>query len=135
MLSTRLKDICNQYGVFIMSATQLNGDYQQSETPDQNLLRGAKAIADKIDFGAILLNVKDDDLVKLDKVLATNVFERPTIKISIYKNRRGRYKGVYLWAKADLGCCRVKPMFCTTYDYELVSIDDIKITLEEESAF
>lgn len=25
MLSTRLKDICNQYGVFIMSATQLNG--------------------------------------------------------------------------------------------------------------
>ena len=27
MLSTRLKDICNQHGVFIMSATQLNGDY------------------------------------------------------------------------------------------------------------
>ena len=27
MLSTKLKDICNQYGVFIMSATQLNGDY------------------------------------------------------------------------------------------------------------
>ena len=49
MLSTRLKDICNQYGVFIMSATQLNGSYQDSETPDQNLLRGAKAIADKID--------------------------------------------------------------------------------------
>ena len=47
MLSTRLKDICNQHGVFIMSATQLNGDYQDSKTPDQNLLRGAKAIADK----------------------------------------------------------------------------------------
>ena len=26
MLSTRLKDICNQYGIFIMSATQLNGE-------------------------------------------------------------------------------------------------------------
>ncbi len=25
MLSTRMKDICNQYGIFIMSATQLNG--------------------------------------------------------------------------------------------------------------
>lgn len=25
MLSNKLKDICNQYGVFIMSATQLNG--------------------------------------------------------------------------------------------------------------
>ena len=135
MLSTRLKDICNQYGVFIMSATQLNGDYQQAETPDQNLLRGAKAIADKIDYGAILLNVKDDDLVKLDKVLSTNVFDRPTIKMSVYKNRRGRYKGIYLWCKADLGCCRIKPMFCTTYDYEMIPIDDMKIVLEDESAF
>jgi replicative DNA helicase len=134
MLSIRLKDICNQYGIFIMSATQLNGDYQQSETPDQNLLRGAKSIADKIDYGSILLGVKDDDLVKLDKILATNVFERPTIKISVYKNRRGRYKGIYLWCKADLGCCRIQPMFCTTYDYEMVSIDDIKIVLEEDSA-
>ena len=135
MLSTRLKDICNQYGVFIMSATQLNGDYQDSKTPDQNLLRGAKAIADKIDYGAILLNVKDEDLVKLDKILSTNVFDRPSIKMSVYKNRRGRYKGIYLWCKADLGCCRIKPMFATTYDYEIIPIDDMKIVLEEESAF
>ena len=135
MLSTRLKDICNQYGIFIMSATQLNGSYQDAETPDQNLLRGAKAIADKIDTGMILLGVKEDDLVKLEPILSSNVFERPTIKLSIYKNRRGRYKGVYLWCKADLGCCRIKPMFCTTYDYEMVSIDDIRIKVEEESAF
>lgn len=27
MLSTRLKDLCNKYGIFIMSATQLNGQY------------------------------------------------------------------------------------------------------------
>ena len=135
MLSTKLKDICNQYGVFIMSATQLNGAYQDAETPDQNLLRGAKAIADKIDYGSILLPVKDDDLVALNDILQTNIFEIPTIKMSVYKNRRGRYKGVYLWCKADLGTCRVKPMFCTTYGYELVPIDDIKINFEEESAF
>ena len=74
-------------------------------------------------------------MVKLDKILCTNVFDRPTIKMSVYKNRRGRYKGIYLWCKADLGCCRIKPMFCTTYDYEMVQIDDIKIVLEEDSAF
>ena len=135
MLSTRLKDICNQYGVFIMSATQLNGDYQEAKTPDQNLLRGAKAIADKIDYGSILLAVKDDDLVALENILSSNIFEKPTIKMSIYKNRRGRYKGVILWCKADLGCCRIKPMFCTTYDYEMVSIDDVRIRVEDESAF
>jgi hypothetical protein len=55
--------------------------------------------------------------------------------MSIYKNRRGRYKGLYLWCKADLGCCRINPMFATTYDYELIPIDDMKIVLEEDSAF
>ena len=135
MLSTRLKDICNQYGVFIMSATQLNGSYVDADVPDQNLLRGAKAIADKIDYGAILLSVKDDDLVSLENILTSNAFAKPTIKMSIYKNRRGRYKGVILWCKADLGCCRITPMFCTTYDYEMISIDDVRIRIDEESAF
>lgn len=50
MLSNKLKDICNQYGIFIMSATQLSGDYEHAEIPDQNLLRGAKAIADWTSF-------------------------------------------------------------------------------------
>lgn len=135
MLSNKLKDICNQYGVFIMSATQLNASYVESETPDQNLLRGAKSIADKIDYGSILLAVKDDDLVALDNILSSNIFDKPTIKMSIYKNRRGRYKGVILWCKADLGTCRIKPMFCTTYNYEMVGIDDVRIRVDEESAF
>ena len=127
MLSNKIKDICNEYGVFIMSATQLNADYQTSETPDQNLLRGAKSIADKIDFGAIMLLVKDDDRKGLEKILSTGTFETPSIKISIYKNRRGRYKGIYLWCKADLGTCRIKPMFATGWDYELIPIDDTRI--------
>lgn len=91
----------------------------------------AKAIADKIDFGAILLSVTDEDLVALQKVLNAG-FAAPTIKMSIYKNRRGRYKGVYLWCQADLGTCRIKPMFCTTYSYELVPIDDVRITVEDD---
>lgn len=135
MLSIRLKDLCNQYGIFIESATQLNGNYVESETPDQNLLRGAKSIADKVDFGAILLNVKATDLEALSKILSANTFDNPTIKLSVYKNRRGRYKGIYLWCKADLGTCRVQPMFATTYDYELIQMEDIKISVEGDAAF
>lgn len=95
----------------------------------------AKSIADKIDMGSILLGVTDEDLISLENILCSNLFERPTIKLSIYKNRRGRYKGVYLWCKADLGTCRIQPMFCTGYDYEMINIDDIRITIEEPSAF
>ena len=127
MLSIRLKDLCNKYGIFIMSATQLNGTYVDSETPDQNLLRGAKAIADKVDYASIILPVGQDDIEKLSRILQNTNFEQPNLKISVYKNRRGRYKGIYLWCNADLGTCRIKPMFATTYNYELVQINNLKI--------
>ena len=135
MLSIRLKDLCNKYGVFIMSATQLNGSYVESETPDQNLLRGAKAIADKIDLGSIILPASQDDIDNLGTILANNAFQAPSLKISVYKNRRGRYKGVYLWCKADLGCCRIQPMFATTWNYEIIQIDNLKILTTEQSVY
>lgn len=135
ILSNKLKDICNTYGVFIESATQLNGDWKEAKTPDQNLLRGAKAIADKIDYGSILMNVTSEDIEALEPILSSNIFDKPVIKLSVYKNRRGKYKGIYLFCKADLGTCRIQPMFATTYDYELVNIDNIKIMVEEEGAF
>lgn len=133
MLSNKLKDLCNQYGIFIMSATQLNGDYVDAETPDQNLLRGAKAIADKIDYGALLLLSRERDYEALEPILSKSTFEKPIIKMSIYKNRRGRYKGIYLWCKADLGTCRIQPMFATGWDYELIQMDDVKIELKDEA--
>lgn len=132
MLSVKLKDICNQYGVFIMSATQLNGTYAESDTPDQNLLRGAKAIADKIDWGAVMLPVVQEDYEKLQKILKSTAFAKPNVKISVYKNRRGRYKGVYLWCKADLGICRIEPQFVTDYNYELQTVPEIKIITEQD---
>jgi replicative DNA helicase len=135
MLSRRLKDLANEYGVFILSGTQLNADWRDSETPDQNLLRGAKSIADSIDLGMHILPVVQKDLEGLETVLATNTFDKPNVKISVYKNRRGRYKGVYLWTKADYGTCRFRPMFATTWDYEILKIDDLKIITEEEGAF
>ena len=135
MLSRRLKDLANEYGVFILSGTQLNADWRDSETPDQNLLRGAKSIADSIDLGMHLLPVVQKDLEGLETILASNTFDKPNVKISVYKNRRGRYKGVYLWTKADYGTCRFRPMFATTWDYEIISIEDLKIITEEIGAF
>lgn len=132
MLSAKLKDLANQYGVFILSGTQLNADYKLSETPDQNLLRGAKSIADRIDVGMILLSVTDEDLVKLDPILTSNPnLLQPNLKLSIYKNRRGSYKGVYLWCAADLGTCRIHPQFCTTWSHQMVSIEDIKVVVDD----
>lgn len=80
----------------------------------------------------ILLPVNPEDLIKLQPILDYNKnFVEPNMKISIYKNRRGRYKGVYLWARADLGTCRIHPQFMTDWTHELKSIEDIKVIIDD----
>lgn len=135
MISNKLKDICNEQGVFILSGTQLSGDYHSSEMPDQTLLRGSKAIADKIDYGCHILPITQKDLQALENVVNSGMFKTPNLKLSIYKNRQNAFKGVYLWCDADLGTCRVNPMFLTDWNYQLKPIENIDIKVEEKSAF
>ena len=85
----------------------------------------------KTDIGMILLPDTQEDKKALQPVLDEGLFVMPTLKISIYKNRRGRYKGMYLWCTSDLGTCRVDPMFATDWSYELMKINDLKIMTED----
>lgn len=82
-----------------------------------------------------ILPVAPKDYESLETILSANTFDKPNAKISVYKNRRGRYKGVYLWCKSDLSTCRIKPMFATTWDYEILAIEDLKIITEDPGAF
>lgn len=133
LLSNKLKEIAVTYDVFVMSATQLNMDYKASDTPDQNLLRGAKAIGDKIDAGMIMLESTSEDIEKLRPFCEKNGIPVPNIKMSIYKNRQGQYKGIYLWMNADRGCARYEPIFVTRWDFSIVDMPNIKIKVKETS--
>jgi replicative DNA helicase len=53
MLSNTLKEVATTYQVFVQTATQLNGNWEKISTRNANLIRGSKAIADKIDIGII----------------------------------------------------------------------------------
>ena len=127
MIGVRLKDLATQYGIFILSSTQLNGDYVDSKTPDQNLLRGAKSLGDKVDGGSIMLLLTEDDKKAIQPICTKKGCAMPNLKISIYKNRRGRYNHLYLWCNADLGTCRIEPIFATHYDYTYIEMEDFKI--------
>ena len=131
MISVRLKDLATDNGIFILSSTQLNADYTRASVYDQNLLRGAKAIADKIDAGSIMLQLNQQDHDYLDELVKEKGFEPPNLKISIYKNRRGKYNHILLWCKANLGICRIEPLFATDYNYELIDIEELKISVYE----
>ncbi len=132
MMSVRLKDIARQYDVFILTSTQVNGEYTEEKVFDQNLLRGAKAIADKVDAGMIMLPVTEQDRESIKLFCDKNGFEMPTLKISIYKNRRGRYNHVFLWCNPDLGTCRINVQFVTSYLYEPIEMEDLIINVKSD---
>lgn len=129
LLSVKLKDICNEFGVFILSGTQLNADWKSSDIPDQNMLRGAKSIADKIDVGMIMLDVTPEDQEAIENIVKSSGCIMPNVKMSIYKNRRGSYNRCYLWMKADKGTCRFNTIFVTDYNYELLYVKDTEINV------
>ena len=86
-------------------------------------------------MGMIMLQVSQEDREALRDILSTGTFEEPIIKISVYKNRRGRWKDILLWCRAKRGICRIEPMFVTNYQYELIEMDDLKIKVKEKSVF
>ena len=135
LLSSKLKDIAVQYGVFMMSSTQLNGDFKTSDTPDQSLLRGSKAIADRIDAGMIMLDVTSDDIEKIKPFCDKNNVPIPNVKMSVYKIRQGRWKSVYLWMNAQKEYCRYNPVFVTDWRYGYIEMEDLKIKVQEASSF
>ena len=135
LLASKLKDIAVQYGVFVLSSTQLNADYQTSETPDQNLLRGSKAIADRIDWGGIMLETTKEDREKVEAFCKKNSLPIPNVKMSIYKNRANKWKGIYLWMSTQTGICRFETLFVTDWAYNIIEMPLLKISVEEDSAF
>lgn len=58
----------------------------------------------------------------------------PNMVHHIYKNRRGKFKSVKLWCSADLSTCRVKPLFLTDDNYNVIQIEDIEIIVENQPA-
>lgn len=127
LLSSRLKDICCKYDVHIFSSTQLNAAYKSEEIPDQNLLRGSKAVADRIDVGMILLDITEQDKQAIANLVTNSGYPMPNVKLSIYKNRRGAYTKCYLWMNADKSTCRYRGLFMTDYQYNPLPIADTKI--------
>lgn len=140
-LATALKNEANNRHIYIMSATQLNGshssdDYYVSKT--EGALRGAKAIADKIDTGFIIENVTSKDLKNLTELIedleVNPAHLTPNFATFIYKNRLGD-KGVIIWSRTDLSTLTTKPLFVTDYGYNRLDIPTTRIVLGEDNKF
>lgn len=134
MFSTALKELAKDLNIFIMTATQLSGDYEEKKgIRNQSFLRGAKSIADKADVGAISLKVSEKDLNMLSEITSRYGL-KPNQVTDIYKVRRGRYNDIRIWSNVDLGTCRKIDLFVTDSSFnEVENFKTIKFIFDDEN--
>ena len=146
-----LKNLAMKLDIFILTMTQLNGTYKDSQIKDETMLRGAKSLADRIDLGEISLRPTSAELECVKKLMH-NMYGVPIPNLvrHIYKVRRGKLTKIRLWQYADLSTGRTKDLFITDNYYNLIetevavaqiekvieehseSLDDIQITDDEQ---
>lgn len=130
---TELKTIAQQLGVFIFTASQLNGEAQNALYKDQNLLAGAKSLANKLDMGIISMEPTKAELKRLEPILRKSIgMPVPNMAHWVYKVRRGKLTRIIVWTKANLGTMSEEALFVTNYDFELIDVDFTKIEQIEE---
>lgn len=129
MFITRLKELCISLNIFIWTATQLSGEWKSAKEADQQLLRGAKAISDKVDNGAIMLPIRESDKPIIASHTAKGFELEPTHVIHIYKVRRGRFNNLRLYIHFDRATCRTTDCFATNNEGVIIDIDDTNVEL------
>lgn len=135
LLSTRLKDLANELGIFVASSTQLNRSWENEAKTgirNQNMIRGSTGIVDKIDAGYITVPVMEEELKALENIIQQYGLKKPTHVTDIYKLRRGRWKDIRVWSNVDLGTCRSEDLFATNALFNLVDIPILKFSYGEE---
>lgn len=122
LLTAGLKNsICNKYGVYVLTSTQLNRSYKTDEHPDATHIRGSMAVADKVDVGMITLKVGKAELEKVQTAIDTGFCSKvPTHCHHIYKNRGGTWTGIIVWVNMNLDNMQIHDCFVTTQDYDVI---------------
>lgn len=133
MLSNTLKEVATTYKVFVQTATQLNGNWEKTTVRNANLIRGSKAIADKIDIGVIGVRLDEEEMDKIKLVLDELKLKTPNIVMDIYKNRRGKLTSMKIFRYFDYGTCRAEDILITDSSYKICQ--DIGKLIYEKRAF
>lgn len=120
MLSNTLKEIAVEHQVFIMSSTQLNSEWQKQTIRNANMIRGSKAVVDKIDVGTISIKIDQEELQAVAEFTGSHSM-MPNMVTDVYKNRRGELTEIKIFRHFDYGTCRITDLFMTDSYYQLRS--------------
>ena len=124
----RLKALAEKCNILLISGSQLRPDAKESRYKDETTLQGAKGMAQKCDVGAIWSKPTPAEKKKIEKI-TKNMIGVPEVNLLtwVYKVRRGRLVSIIIHQNINLGTMRVRDLFVTDFDFELINVDFTKI--------
>lgn len=133
-----LVELSKEYGFHLSTSTQLNGDVVHAKKLDQNVLRGAKSMADKFTKACIMTRPTSEDMKIIEKVRpqvkGISSRKEPNMIWHIYKNRHSKFKGK-LYLHVDFDTMRMTDLFMTDDNDILLDVPErvLKVEKQEES--
>lgn len=132
LMASALKDIAENFGITIITSSQLNGSARMDKTPDANVLAGAKSMSNRMDVCCVMMDTSKDDLEDIAGFFGIE----PNVKLCLFKNRAGRWNRIILWLYAEKGVCRYKTIGVTDYHFNPIDIEEIlPETKQSQSVF
>lgn len=120
MFANTIKELAVAYNVFILTGTQLNSAWEGKYVRNQNMIRDAKSIADKVDIGMIGVRLAEDEYKCIETYVTSLNLPIPNYVTDIYKNRRGEITACKVFSIFDFGTCRRQDLLVTTQSFKLI---------------
>lgn len=138
-LASKLKDFAREFDIAVVSASQVNGNFSQTDVPDAGCVAGSRAMINKTDCSVAISSVKNKDKELLHSYFTKrNKFgwHEPNMVLSVFKARFSSYPAnLKIFVYADLGVCRIQDVGVTTWDKEpILELNgrQIQFALDEE---
>lgn len=142
IFASGLEELAREYNFHLRTSTQMNGNEADGSTQmlDQSLLRGAKAMADKMQYGIIMAKPSEKELGLIQPIVEDSQVKQfgghqiqPNLVYHIYKNRKSKYKGK-LWFYVDYDTMRQTELFMTDFSNNLIKVPKTDLlSLQEEN--
>ena len=134
LFGVEIKQLARKYDIFFYSATQGNDNIKDETKRDNSATRGAKSLSDKIDGHIITFQPTNTDIKKLKDILSSKFGgKEPNVGYSIFKNRGGKFKNVYLWCYIDLGNVREECLFVTDRNYNPINMEILNVVMNTDN--
>lgn len=133
-LSVELKNIANDFNVFLKAYTQISDNARRDWTiRDSGAIKGSKSLQMKADVAVVTMRPTEQELKLVEEACLRNCHTTPegklllpNVVINVYKLRGGNYPPLRIFARQNLGNMHFVDLFVTDWNYVQMDKDEIK---------